>query len=215
MNSQVIPPLAGSFRLGVFDTSVLTSDILAALKRGQPSSILAGMQYGTLRGFIPHYVWAEVPRVLADRKREGGSFDLCEAEALWWQEYIPVLHVVPTSGLPMTPAADKIAQEDLSDIGAAQLVGLLSPVVLFAADPDLVRHGLGPKDWRRVRAGLGKLGGAETKIWATTAVALRAGSGVAQLGRLARAHPVAAAVVAATVGIAAHQARDRLKPKTR
>lgn len=42
------------FRVGVFDTSVLTSDIIAALKRGKPSSILAGMRYGTLRGFIPH-----------------------------------------------------------------------------------------------------------------------------------------------------------------
>ncbi|MCZ0999704.1 hypothetical protein O1M63_18815 [Streptomyces mirabilis] len=68
------------FRLGVFDTSVLTSDITAALKRGKPSSILAGMRHGTLRGFIPHCVWAEVPRVLADRKNEGGDFDLVKAE---------------------------------------------------------------------------------------------------------------------------------------
>ncbi|MFE9889809.1 hypothetical protein [Streptomyces scopuliridis] len=37
------------------------------------------MRHGTLRGFIPHYVWAEVPRVLADRKREGGTFDLARA----------------------------------------------------------------------------------------------------------------------------------------
>ncbi|MFF0764297.1 hypothetical protein ACFYWH_30340 [Streptomyces sp. NPDC003737] len=51
-----IYPATGSFRLGVFDTSALTQDITAALKRGKSSSILAGMQYGTLRGFIPHYV---------------------------------------------------------------------------------------------------------------------------------------------------------------
>ncbi|MGW6569801.1 hypothetical protein [Streptomyces sp. NPDC054975] len=46
------------------------------------------MRYGTLRRFIPHCVWAEVPRVLADRKNEGGEggdFDLLAAEALWWQ----------------------------------------------------------------------------------------------------------------------------------
>ncbi len=50
-------PLTGAgLRLGVFDTSVLTSDIIAALKRGKPSSILAGMRHGTLRGFIPRYV---------------------------------------------------------------------------------------------------------------------------------------------------------------
>ncbi|MFD0078549.1 PIN domain-containing protein [Streptomyces sp. NPDC127166] len=215
MNSQVTPPLAGSFRLGVFDTSVLTSDIVSALGRGEPSSILAGMQHGTLRGFIPHYVWAEVPRVLADRRREGGAFDFRAAEALWWREYIPLLHVVPTTGLPMTPAADKIAHEDLSDIGAAQLTGLIGPVVLFAEDRDLVRHGIAAQDWRKVRAGLGKLGGAESKVRVNITLTLHAGSGVAQLARLARVHPIAAVVAAAAVGIGAHRVRGRLKPETR
>jgi hypothetical protein len=48
MYSSAYPrPLAGGgFRLGAFDTSVLTSDVTAALKRGQPSSILAGMRFG-------------------------------------------------------------------------------------------------------------------------------------------------------------------------
>ncbi|CAM5651515.1 hypothetical protein SGRIM119S_02961 [Streptomyces griseorubiginosus] len=64
-------PLSGGLRIGVFDTSVLTQDITATLKRRRPSSILDGMRYGTLRGFIPHYVWAEVPRVLSDLKNEG------------------------------------------------------------------------------------------------------------------------------------------------
>ncbi|MET9080118.1 hypothetical protein ABZX95_50600 [Streptomyces sp. NPDC004232] len=40
--------------LGVFDTSVLTTDVTAAVIRGRPSSILAGMRYGTLRGCVPH-----------------------------------------------------------------------------------------------------------------------------------------------------------------
>ncbi|MFD8477255.1 PIN domain-containing protein [Streptomyces globisporus] len=215
MNIQVIPPLTGSFRLGVFDTSVLTSDVVSALGRGEPSSILAGMQHGTLRGFIPHYVWAEMPRVLADRKREGGAFDFRAAEDLWWREYIPLLHVVPTSGLPMTPAADKIAHEDLSDIGAAQLTGLIGPVVLLAEDRDLVRHGIAAQDWRKVRAGLGKLGGAESKVRVNITLTLHAGGGVTQLARLAWAHPVAAAVTAAAVGIGTHRIQGRLKPETR
>jgi hypothetical protein len=42
----------------------------AALKRGWPSSILNGMRYGPLRGFIPHYVWAEVRRVLVGSAHE-------------------------------------------------------------------------------------------------------------------------------------------------
>ncbi|WP_405776202.1 PIN domain-containing protein [Streptomyces sp. NBC_01538] len=143
------------FRLGVFDTSVLTSDITAALKRGKPSSILAGMRYGTLRGFIPHYVWAEVPRVLADRKDEGGNFDLVAAERLWWEEYVPLLHVVCVNGLPMSVAADRLAQEDLSDVGILQLADVLAPVVLLAADRDLIRLDVAARDWPALRAVLG------------------------------------------------------------
>ncbi|MEU3051781.1 PIN domain-containing protein [Streptomyces griseus] len=213
MNNRFTPPLTGSFRLGVFDTSVLTSDVVSALGRGEPSSILAGMQHGTLRGFIPHYVWAEVPRVLADRKREGGAFDFRTAEELWWREYIPLLHVVPTTGLPMTPAADKIAHEDLSDIGAAQLTGLIGPVVLLAEDRDLIRHGIAAKDWRKVRAGLGKLGGAEAKVRVNITLTLHAGRGAARLGRLAWAYPVVTTVVAAAFGIGMHGLRGRLRPE--
>ncbi|KIF02127.1 hypothetical protein PL81_31645 [Streptomyces sp. RSD-27] len=215
MNSQVSPPLTGSFRLGVFDTSVLTMDILAALDRNEPSSFLAGMRYGTLRGFIPHYVWAEVPRVLADRRREGEDFDLRAAEDLWWQQYIPLLHVVPTHELPMTPAAHKVARIDPGDAGAAKLMDLLSPVVLLAADRDLLRQDLGPRDWGRVRAGLGKLGGAESKVRLNLTLTVHAGSGVARLARIAWKHPVAAVAVAAAAGIGAYQARGRITPGRR
>lgn len=203
-------PLAGGFRLGVFDTSVLTSDITAALKRNQPSSILAGMQHGTLRGFIPHYVWAEVPRVLADRKREGGAFDLAKAERLWWQEYVPLLHVVSVTGLPMTAAADKLAQEDLSDVGILQLAGVLAPVVLFAADPDLIRHGVAVRDWPAVRAALGRIGAAELSVRGRTAAMELSGRGLIGAARLARAHPIAAGALAAAAGIYTYCNRTRL-----
>ncbi|MFF8883305.1 PIN domain-containing protein [Streptomyces flaveolus] len=203
-------PLVGGFRLAVFDTSVLTSDITAALKRGQPSSILAGMQHGTLRGFIPHYVWAEVPRVLADRKREGGTFDLAKAEKLWWQQYVPLLHVVSVAGLPMTAAADKLAHEDLSDVGILQLAGVLSPVVLFAADPDLIRHGVAVPKWGAVRETLGRIGKAEAGVRGSTTALLGASQGLLGAARIARTHPVAVTVVAAGVSAYAYRNRTRL-----
>ncbi|MET7718634.1 PIN domain-containing protein [Streptomyces sp. NPDC005407] len=208
-------PLAGGFRIGVFDTSVLTSDIIAALNRGEPSSILAGMQHGTLRGFIPHYVWAEVPRVLADRKREGATFDLARAERLWWQGYVPLLHVVSVNGLPMTAAADKLAQEDLSDIGILQLAGVLAPVVLFAADPDLIRHGVAVRDWGAVRVALGRIGKAEAGIRGSTTAIVGTGHGLVGAARMARAHPVAAGLVAAAVGFYTYRNRNRLTTDTR
>ena len=207
-------PLAGGFRLGVFDTSVLTSDITAALKRGQPSSILAGMRYGTLRGFIPHYVWAEVPRVLADRRREGDTFDLAKAEWLWWHQYVPLLHVVSVTGLPMTAAADKLAHEDLSDVGILQLAGVLAPVVLFAADRDLIRHDVAVRNWGALRAALGRIGAAEQDIRGSGTAMELSGRGLIGTARLARAHPLAAGAMAAAVGIYAYRNRSRL-PQTR
>ncbi|MCT9011003.1 PIN domain-containing protein [Streptomyces rhizosphaerihabitans] len=203
-------PLTSGFRLGVFDTSVLTSDITAALTRGQPSSILAGMRYGTLRGFIPHYVWAEVPRVLADRKRESCAFDFAKAEWLWWHQYVPLLHVVSVTGLPMTAAADKLAHEDLSDVGLLQLAGVLAPVVLFAADRDLIRHDVAVRDWGALRAALGRIGAAEQGIRSSTTALEFSGRGLIGTARLARAHPLAASAAAAAVGIYAYRNRTRL-----
>lgn len=209
------PLTGGGFRLGVFDTSVLTQDVTAALKRGRPSSILAGMQYGTLRGFIPHYVWAEVPRVLADRKREGGTFELVRAEQLWWEQYVPLLHVVDVNGLPMTAAADKLAHEDLSDVGILQLAGVLAPVVLFAADPDLIRHGVAVPNWETVRSVLGKIGKAEAGMQGSTGVLLGTGYTVAGAVGLMRAHPVAAGVTVAAAGVCAYLNRARFTSHTR
>ncbi|MFD9655762.1 PIN domain-containing protein [Streptomyces mirabilis] len=198
------------FRLGVFDTSMLTSDITAALKRGKPSSILAGMRHGTLRGFIPHYVWAEVPRVLSDRMNEGGDFDLVKAERLWWGEYVPLLHVVCVDGLPMTTAADKLAQEDPSDVGILQLAGVLAPVVLLAADRDLIRQGVAARDWPALRAVLGKIGAAEQAVQGSTAVMEMSGRSLIGTARLARAHPLATGALAAAVGFYAYRNRARL-----
>ncbi|MET7575203.1 PIN domain-containing protein [Streptomyces sp. NPDC005492] len=198
------------FRLGVFDTSVLTSDITAALKRGKPSSILAGMRYGTLRGFIPHYVWAEVPRVLADRKDEGGDFDLMAAERLWWEEYVPLLHVVCVNGLPMSAAADRLAQEDLSDVGIIQLADVLAPVVLLAADRDLIRLDVAARDWPALRAVLGKIGAAERAVRRSDTLVEVSGRSLIGTARLTRAHPLAAGAVAVAAGIYVYRNRARL-----
>ncbi|MFC7266153.1 PIN domain-containing protein [Streptomyces lutosisoli] len=215
-SSTHLLPLPGrGFRLGVFDTSVLTQDVTAALKRGKPSSILAGMQHGTLRGFIPHYVWAEVPRVLADLKREGRAFDLAAAERLWWEQYVPLLHVVCVNGLPMTEAADKLAQEDLSDVGILQLAGVLAPVVLFAEDPDLIRHGVAVPKWRDVRAALGRIGKAEADMQGSSALVVGTGYGLYGVARLARAHPVAASIAVAAAGVYAYRRRSRFTADTR
>ncbi|MEU7406115.1 PIN domain-containing protein [Streptomyces sp. NPDC044948] len=215
-NSAYPRPLTvGGFRLGVFDTSVLTQDVTAALKRSKPSSILAGMQHGTLRGYIPHYVWAEVPRVLADRKCEGGTFDFAAAERLWWQQYVPLLHVVDVNGLPMTAAADKLAHEDLSDVGILQLAGVLAPVVLLAADRNLIRQGVAVPNWGAVRGVLGRIGKAEAGMQGSTTALLGAGYSLAGVVRLARAHPMVAGMALAAASTFAYLNRTRFSSDTR
>ncbi|MFG2775069.1 hypothetical protein [Streptomyces sp. NPDC048350] len=67
----------------------------------KPSSILAGRQHGTLRGFIPHHTSGRSALRAADRKGESGAFDIYAAEDLWWRKYVRLLHVVPSTGLPM------------------------------------------------------------------------------------------------------------------
>ncbi|GHF35348.1 hypothetical protein GCM10017566_05150 [Amycolatopsis bartoniae] len=70
-------------RSAILGASALTSDIVAATHRHRDSSLVTEMHRGTLRGFVTHHVWSEISRVLEDRARESGDFDLDAALRLW------------------------------------------------------------------------------------------------------------------------------------
>lgn len=178
--------------------------------------MLAALQAGTMRGFIPVSVWAEVPRVLVDRHREShGGFDLQEAEALWWSKYIPVLHVVDTGGLPDTTLAIALAEMDPTDVPTVLLAEVLAPVVVFATDRDLRRIDLAHEDWGRTRAALGKVGPVEEMSQAAvvSGYAVTAGTflGIKRLVMWAHDHPRAAAFA----GVAIVWAVARWEPHTK
>ncbi|MFD7917143.1 PIN domain-containing protein [Streptomyces sp. NPDC059752] len=154
----------GPLRRALLDTSVLTSDIIAATRRRDPSSIVAGARAGTVRCLIPVHVWEEVPRVLVDRHREGGRFDLGRSLELWHSQYVPVLYVVDAAGLPMTPEAEVLAGRDASDVPMLLLAGVIAPVVIIGTDKDLVASGLADADYVALRAALGKVGVAEGRM---------------------------------------------------
>jgi hypothetical protein len=154
----------GPLRRALLDTSVLTTDIIAATRRPTPSSFVAGARAGTVRCLIPVHVWEEVPRVLADRHREGGRFDLGRALELWQSRYAPVLYVVDASGLPMTPQAQVLAGRDASDVPMLLLAGVIAPVVIIGTDADLVDSGLAVGDWIALRAALGDVGVTEGRM---------------------------------------------------
>lgn len=154
----------GPLRRALLDTSVLTTDIIAATRRRDPSSFVAGARAGTVRCLIPVHVSEEVPRVLADRHQEGGRFDLGRAMALWQTRYAPVLYVVDTAGLPMTPEAQVLAGRDASDVPMLLLAGVIAPVVIIGTDADLVDSGLAVREWRELRSALGDVGVTEGKM---------------------------------------------------
>lgn len=151
-------------RRALLDTSVLTTDIIAATRRPAPSSFVAGARAGTVRCMIPVHVWEEVPRVLADRHHEGGRFDLGRALQLWQSRYAPVLYVVDTAGLPMTEEAEVLAGRDASDVPMLLLAGVIAPVVIIGTDADLVDSGLAVADWVALRAALGDVGVTEGRM---------------------------------------------------
>ena len=195
---------AAPLRLAVFDCSVLTSDVIAATRRLAPSSFVAAMQNGTVRGFITQQVWAEVPRVLEDRWREsGGTFNLAAALRIWWRTYVPLLYTVDTYRLPYTDEAEQLAQEDPSDVGMLQLHGALGPAALVSHDRDLQRSGLAHEDWIQLRSAVGQVGKAEgeahTAVQVTTLAVESTARTVVAAARAAWEHPVAAAVIAAVL----------------
>ncbi|MFI8085920.1 PIN domain-containing protein [Kitasatospora sp. NPDC086009] len=154
----------GSLRRALLDTSVLTTDIIAATRRPNPSSFIAGAKAGTVRCLIPEHVWDEVPRVLADRHQEGGRFDLDLALELWRSQYAPVLYVVKAADLPMTPHAQILAARDASDVPMLLLAGVIAPVVIIGADSDLIDSGLAVRDWASLRSALGDVGVTEGRM---------------------------------------------------
>ncbi|MBD0688456.1 hypothetical protein [Streptomyces sp. CBMA123] len=206
-------------RRALFDTSALTSDVIAAIKRGQPSSLEAAAAKGTIRAYIPEHVLVEVPRVLGDRRAEGGKFDLELALRIWRERYLPHLYVVATDGLPMTPEAAVLEREDPSDTGMLLLAGVIAPVVIIAEDKDLLRSNLAHEDWRKLRTALGKVGIVEGKSrdYTETAAMLLTltGHGVAGIARIAAKAPALAAgtVTAGAIAATLYLRRRPKKPQ--
>ena len=190
-------------RIAVLDTTVLTTEVISAAGRPRPSSLLQALRSGVVRGYMPHHVWAEVPRVLERRHRDKGGFDLARAQELWWTAYVPVIYTVSTDHLPMSEQAARLAARDSSDVGSVLLLEALAPAALLAEDKDLVATGLACDLWREVRTALGLIDSAEeTRRGAQmmTNVAFNGGAVVVrQAFRGARVHPLLALGIAGLV----------------
>jgi hypothetical protein len=143
--------VAGEIFTAVIDTSVITGDVIKAIKGSLPSPLLLAMQTGLIRGFMAHHTWAEVPRVLAKRARQEGV-DSSAAEGMWWTTYVKVIRFVSTADLPeANPELERALQgRDMSDVPTLRLASLIAPTVVLASDRDLQDIGLAYERWWEV-----------------------------------------------------------------
>jgi predicted nucleic acid-binding protein len=208
--AATLPALGEVFAV-VIDTSVITGDVIRAVKGGLPSPLYLAMRTGLVRGFMAHHTWAEVPRVLAKRAANEG-FELAAAEKLWWESYVKVIRFVPAGDLPPgDPDFERaLRARDPSDLPTVTLASLIAPVVVLAADHDLQDIGLAYERWWEVPETIRKMVAGQGSSDLAARVIFGAGYGTFALIRgavraLQNPWVAAAAVVIAAVAIATHR----------
>lgn len=201
----------GEVFTAVLDTSVVTGDVIKAVRAGLPSPLFLAMSTGLIRGFMAHHTWAEVPRVLA-RRAEKEGVDLAAAEKLWWGSYVEVIRFVSTADVP--PAVPQLERalggRDASDVPTLRLASLIAPTVVLASDRDLRDIGLAYERWWDVPEVVRRVVVARGGTYVATRVVFGAGYGtIAAVRGLARAlqrPPVA--IAAASVLVVAVLSRN-------
>lgn len=152
----------------IVDSSFLVADVLGAMREGRRTTFLEAVDFGALRPFAAHHVWAEMGRKVSDVPGEHG-LDAQLAERIWWDEYVPRIRFVDVAGLPV-PRADDILRRDRSDAPTVALAGLLAPVVVLAGDRDLTDLGVAAQNYRSVMRDAGVLTVVSQGSWASVAV---------------------------------------------
>jgi len=141
-------PRIWSVHVAIGDTSSLVADVMRYVNsENRAASIASDLSFGTLRLYITHAVWAEVPRKLSEIA-EAGRVDEDAAHAAWWTEYVPYIRVVDCSSLPPSKSAQNLLRRDVSDAPMASLHDFLAPVVAWTADRDLLDNDVGLPCWR-------------------------------------------------------------------
>ena len=201
----------GEIFAAVLDTSVITGDVIKAVRAGLPSPLFLAMRTGLIRGFMAHHTWAEVPRVLARRAGKEG-FDLTAAEKLWWGSYVEVIRFVSTADVPLAdPQLERaLGGRDASDVPTLRLASLIAPTVVLASDRDLQDIGLAYERWwdvpEVVRRVVAARGGTDLAARAVFGAGYGTITAVRGLARALQRPPVA--VAAAFVAVAAVLTRN-------
>lgn len=155
---KAIPEQVGPLRIRpvVVDSSFLVSDILASMASGRRSTFLDAVEFGVIRPYAAHHVWAEMGRNVRDVPLRHG-LDADFAEQVWWQLYVPRMRFVDTAQLEVPTVSVEIFSRDSSDSPTIALAGLLSPVVVLATDRDLRDLGVATQNYKAVMSHAGTL----------------------------------------------------------
>jgi len=132
----------------VVDTSAIVADLRYRLKHDRPTSLIQAAQFGGLRLYAAHHVYAEILRNL-DEVDWGRDIDVGEVERLFWAEYQPAIRYVEIlpEDLPNPDELHVLAHRDPSDVNIAILATLLAPTLSFASDRDLCDDGWSTTNW--------------------------------------------------------------------
>jgi len=209
-------PRVLSIHAAIGDTSSLIDDLMMSVRHRALSPLLLAMEFGLVRLFVAHHVWAEVPRKV-EALGAAGRLDQQAAEILWWTRYVPLCRVVDTAAMPSDSTVEQLWARDPSDAPTAVLAGLLSPVVVLAVDPDLIDLDYAGSEWRpTARAGrnLAEAGGvAYGSLTAMTLAGKAFVAGATGVSRLVR-HPYGQLAVVLS-GLILFSTRKRWAPASR
>jgi len=143
------------------------------------------------------------------------AFDPRLAEAIWWEEYVPLIRFVDVGGLAQPRAG--ILHRDPTDAPTIALAGLLGQVVVSAADADIRDLGVAAPDWLAVIVAGHDLSLAAGGAWGRLVTARIGGHSLLAITRgaiTAARHPAGQLVIGALAAVL-WLTRSRWLPRVR
>jgi hypothetical protein len=133
----------------LLDTSVLFRELHGLARHGR-TPLLGAAQMGYALLFVPAHVEVEIVEKLSKIAR-AARVPLTTVEQAWHQ-YALQVRVVDAVPAEHDPRRLDLATDDPDDLGFADLVALMGPILAFSTDSDLTKRGLATDQWRDVPA---------------------------------------------------------------
>jgi hypothetical protein len=131
----------------LLDTSVLFRELHGLAARGR-APLLGAARVGQALLFVPAHVEVEIVEKLPKIARAARV--PLDTVAAAWRQYARQVRVVDAAPAEHDPRRVELAADDPDDVGFADLVALMGPILAFSTDTDLTERGLATDQWRDV-----------------------------------------------------------------